>query len=166
MVTGQANMGESWQEGVQTLLSQSRVCFLATQGKHGPETSMAPYAIHQGNILLHLSRLARHTANIETSSAIGLMICTPETESSSPLALPRLSLQGEAVPVSEGQLAAAKAAYLQTIPDAEPLFSFGDFRLLQFTPAFIHWVGGFGKARKISLEQWHKLTHEKATQNP
>jgi len=157
---------ESWQEGVQTLLSQSRVCFLATQGKSGPETSMAPYAVHQGNILLHLSQLARHTVNIETSSAIGLMICTSETTSVSPLALPRLSLQGEAVPVFIDQLAAAKAAYLQNIPDAEPLFSFGDFRLFQFTPAFIYWVGGFGKARKISPQQWHKLTHYKTTQNP
>jgi len=93
------------------------------------------------------------------------MICTPETESSSPLALPRLSLQGEAAPVSIDQLAAAKVAYLKNIPEAEPLFSFGDFRLFLFTPAFIHWVGGFGKARKISPQQWHKLTHEIATQN-
>jgi len=163
---GNVSTFESWQEGVQTLLSQSRVCFLSTQGNHGPETSMAPYAIHQGNILLHLSQLARHTANIESSPAIGLMICTPKTDSSSPLALPRLSLQGEAAPVSIDQLAAAKAVYLKNIPEAEPLFSFGDFRLFQFTPALIHWVGGFGKARKISPQQWHKLTHEIATQNP
>jgi len=162
---GNESTAESWQEGVQTLLSQSRVCFLSTQGNHGPETSMAPYAVHQGNVLLHLSRLARHSANIETSPDAGLMVCTPETATSSPLALPRLSLQGKVDLVSDEQLEAAKAAYLKNIPDAEPLFSFGDFRLFQVTPTFIHWVGGFGKARKVTPEQWRKLTHARTLQN-
>ncbi|MCF7822336.1 MAG: pyridoxamine 5'-phosphate oxidase family protein [Mariprofundaceae bacterium] len=150
-------MADEWKAGIQSLLNQSRVCFLATQGEGGPETSMAPCAIHQGNILLHLSKLARHTANIETDPAIGLMICTPETVADSPLALPRVSLQGEASPVPDGQLEAAKAAYLSAIPDAEPLFSFADFRLFQFTPSHIHWVGGFGSARKIAVSDWRTL---------
>jgi len=159
MSIGYENMAERWQHGVQTLLSQSRVCFLATEGSHGPETSMAPYAVHQGKILLHLSQLARHSANIKLSPEIGLMICTPETLASSVLALPRLSLQGSVIPVSDEQFEAfktfesAKAAYLKRIPDAEPLFSFGDFTLFQFTPVFIHWVGGFGKARKLTPAQ-------------
>ena len=139
------------------MLVQSRVCFLATQGEQGPETSMAPYAVQRGNILLHLSGLARHTANIKTSPGIGLMICTPETVDESSLALPRLSLQGVVAPVSDALLERAKAAYLERIPDAEPLFSFADFRLFQLEPAHIHWVGGFGKARTVSVAQWQKF---------
>ncbi|PJA33712.1 MAG: hypothetical protein CO187_00910 [Zetaproteobacteria bacterium CG_4_9_14_3_um_filter_53_7] len=147
-------MSNDWQQGIEQLLSQSRVSFLATMGKHGPETSMAPFAIHNGNILLHLSKLAKHAANIENNPNIGLMICTPEAQASSPLALPRLSVQGEARLVPDERLASARAVYLKNIPDAEQLFSFGDFRLFQLAPAQIHWVGGFGKARKISLDQW------------
>ncbi len=156
MAKGEIN---NWAAEIQTLLGQSKVCFLATQGQNGPETSMAPYAIHNATILLHLSKLARHTANIDKSSSIGLMICTPETAADSPLALPRLSLQGEVMLIGDLQLEAAKTAYLNAIPDAESLFSFADFRLFQFTPSRIHWVGGFGKARNISLEKWQVISH-------
>ncbi len=152
--SGSAVKDDSWQEGIQQLLKQSRVSFLSTMGEHGPETSMAPFAIYQGNVLLHLSALAKHSTNIERQACIGLMICTAETADEPPLALPRLSLQGKVTLVSEEQLAAAKIAYLNNIPDAEQLFSFGDFRLFQLAPSVIHWIGGFGKARKVSLHQW------------
>jgi len=150
-------MSENWQQGMQSLLSISSVSFLATQGSDGPETSMAPYAVFNGLILLHLSKLAKHRDNIEQHSRIGLMICTPESESGSPLSLPRLSMQGDIAAVSDEQLEAAKEAYLKKIPDAEPLFGFADFRLFQFMPRQINWVGGFGKARKVSLEQWRAI---------
>ncbi|GAV21149.1 pyridoxamine 5'-phosphate oxidase [Mariprofundus micogutta] len=153
----QSDVSDHWQQDIQLLLNRSRVSFLATQGQAGPEVSMAPFAFHHGKILLHLSRLAKHTINIERSPNIGLMICTPESQADSPLALPRLSLQGEINLVSDDQLESAKAVYLEKIPDAEPLFSFGDFRLFQFSPTHINWVGGFGKARKVSLKQWSMM---------
>jgi len=150
-------MSENYQQDIQALLTCSNISFLATQGKHGPETSMAPFALDCGAILLHLSKLARHMANIERNPKIGLMICTPETEGVSPLSLPRLSLQGEVSLVDDDQYQAAQAAYVQQIPDAEMLFSFADFTLFQFSASRIHWVGGFGKARKVPLEQWQRL---------
>ena len=156
-------MDASWKTGATTLLNQSRIGFLATQGEQGPETSMAPYAIYHGNILLHLSKLARHTSNIETDPSIGLMICTPETMAASPLALPRLSLQGEVTAVKDAQLEAARQTYLSAIPDAEPLFEFSDFCLFEFTPSHIYWVGGFGKARNLSLEKWQAISHIEPT---
>ncbi|MDQ6993240.1 MAG: pyridoxamine 5'-phosphate oxidase family protein, partial [Mariprofundus sp.] len=127
---------------------------LATLGEHGPETTMAPFAIYQGNLLFHLSTLARHTTNIERDGNIGVMICSPLIEGCSALALPRLSLQGAVTALPNDQLIMAKQAYLAAIPDAEALFSFADFRLYQFTPAYIHWIGGFGKARKLTYDQW------------
>lgn len=150
-------MQKAWQAAVRDLLKQSRICFLATSGVNGPEASMAPYATHDGDILLHLSALAAHSRNIRENPAIGLMICTPETAADSPLALPRLSLHGKAIPVDDAQYEAAKAAYLKAIPDAEPLFSFSDFKLFRLTPTRVHWVGGFGLARKISLDAWSIL---------
>jgi len=150
-------MREDYQQDIRALLMRSKASFLATQGKYGAETSMAPYALHGGVILLHLSKLARHTANIERNPNIGLMICTPETEGASPLSLPRLSMQGEIALVAGDQLQAAQAAYVQQIPDAEPLFSFADFKLFEFSAARIYWVGGFGKARRVSPGQWQKF---------
>ena len=143
---------------IRALLGRCRVGFLATQGKAGPESSMAPYALHGESVLLHLSRLARHTANISSHPSAGFMICTPETALDSPLALPRLSLQGNVVPVPADELASAKQAYLHNIPDAEPLFDFADFCLYRLAPEHIHWVGGFGSARNIPLAIWKKIT--------
>jgi len=150
-------MSENYPQEIQMLLHQSKICFLATQGEFGAETSMAPFALHGALVLSHLSSLAKHTENIERDANIGLMICTPETAGASPLSLPRLSMQGEITLVAEDQLQAAKAAYVQQIPDAEILFSFADFKLFQFSAARVYWVGGFGKARKVPLEQWQRL---------
>lgn len=142
---------------ITSLLSGCRIGFLATQGQHGPETSMAPYAIYQGNILLHLSKLAKHTGNITNQPKAGFMICTPETAADSPLALPRLSLQGDITAVPKQEYEDAKRTYLQSIPDAEPLFEFSDFSLFKLIISDIHWVGGFGSAGNVSVKSWNQL---------
>lgn len=154
-------MSDSWQVGVSSLLLQCRSGFLATTGEHGPETSMAPFAMYQGNIILHLSTLARHTKNINNDNHVGFMACTPENEGESPLALPRLSFQGVISPVPDMSFEDAKHAYLECIPDAESLFSFADFTLFYIAPLHIQWVGGFGSARKISVKSWHKSLSDK-----
>jgi len=152
------NIADDWKQEAHHLLKQSRIAFLASLGEHGPEATMAPFAIHEGNILLHLSALAKHTGNIKREPNIGIMICTPETTEGSPLALPRLSIQGTISAVEREEISTAKLAYLKNIPEAEQLFTFADFRLFQFSPTSIHWVGGFGKARKLSLPQWQAMT--------
>jgi len=143
---------------IQALLKQTRIAFLATQGAHGSESSMTPFALHQGNMLLHISSLAKHTANIQNNPNIGLMICTPDDVQASPLALPRLSLQGEAYPVPDERYDEAKQAYVKAVPEAEILFSFADFQLFECVPNHIHWVGGFGKAGTLSKQQWQEMT--------
>lgn len=150
-------MSADWQQPIRELLGASRIVFLSTIGESGPETSMAPYALQNGDVLLHLSRLARHTSNIVRDARLGLMICTPEIQSDSPLALPRISLEGNVVVVTEEEYAEARRDYLQHIPDAEPLFSFPDFRLFRLDVEKAHWVGGFGMARTISREGWYGL---------
>jgi len=147
-----------WKQEIGVLLGRCRIGFLATHGDASPESSMAPFALYHGCVLLHLSRLARHTANIAAHPTVGFMICTPETTMDSALALPRLSLQGSMIPVPAEELAPARQAYLHNIADAEPLFGFADFRLYRLDPTHIHWVGGFGSARSISPALWHEIT--------
>jgi len=143
--------------GIQQLLSQTRVLFLATEGEDGIESSMAPFAIHQGHLLLHLSSLAKHTRNIHSNTHIGFMICTPDQMNMSPLALARLSLKGEVTLVHKEDFSSAKEAYISAIPESEPLFSFADFNLFQCVPKRIRWVGGFAQAKTLSTQQWHDI---------
>jgi len=150
-------MNNDWKADIQTLLSNTRTAFLSTQGDKSPETSMCPYAVFQGDIVLHLSGLAKHSKNLNNSKQVGLMICTPESPDNSPLALPRLSFTGHVETVPDSEIPASQKAYLQNIPDAEPLFSFPDFTLYRFKVDVVFWVGGFGKARQIPLETWKSL---------
>jgi len=155
-------MSGAYKSEIISLLNQSRVGFLATTGKDGPESSLASYAIHHGNILLHLSSLARHTGNITSHPKVGFMICTPETMAESPLALPRLSLQGDISTMTGETLESAIEAYLKAIPEARPLFGFPDFTLFKLSVSDIHWVGGFGSARKIAVNGWYTLLNSGA----
>jgi putative heme iron utilization protein len=149
-------MAEDWRVGVQRLFDSSTVGFLATQGELTPETSMTPFAVDRGDILLHLSTLARHTKHIRERAQVGFMVCTPEAEADSVLALPRISFQGHIELLQETELEAAKAMYLARFPEAEPLFDFADFYLFRLCVTGVFWVGGFGSARKIGLETWRK----------
>lgn len=149
-------MAADWKFGVRRLFAKSAVGFLATQGEISPEASMTPFAMDQGDILLHLSTMARHTRNIQRQAEVGFMVCAPESEVDSPLALPRISFHGHVALVQETELEAARAAYLSRIPDAERLFEFADFSLYRLTVTDVYWVGGFGSARKIGLAAWKK----------
>ncbi len=150
-------MEADWQQGLTSLLAHTHIGFLATQGQQTPETSMAPYAIFQGDIILHLSGLAKHSKNIEKNAHVGFMICTPEHASSSALALARLSFTGILQVVPEQEKHAYQQAYLASIPDAAPLFSFPDFTLYRLNIDTIFWVGGFGQARTLTKQTWDSL---------
>jgi len=151
-------MSEAWTKDIQLLLSQTKVAFLSTQGTLGPESSMAPFAIFEGKALLHLSQLAKHSKNIQQTPDIGLVVCTPETKGTSPLALPRISFTGRIEKVSPTNLVKAKSCYLAAIPDALLLFDFTDFTLYQLCINEVYWVGGFGSARKVPIETWLELS--------
>ncbi len=147
----------TWKNDIQSLIASTHIAFLSTMGERSPETSMCPYAILNSDIVLHLSGLAKHTKNIQNNTNVGLMICTPETPDSSPLALARISFTGIIEPVPQAEQGTYQQAYLKHIPDAEPLFSFPDFTLYRIKVDSVHWVGGFGKARKIPLATWKSL---------
>ncbi len=150
-------MDHDWQIDIQTLLANTHIAFLSTVGEHTPETSMCPYAVLNGDIVLHLSGLAKHSKNIQGNQNVGLMICAPETADSSPLALARIGFTGKIEPVPQAEQTMYQQVYVQHIPDAKLLFSFSDFTLYRIQVDTVHWVGGFGKARKVPVEAWKSL---------
>lgn len=140
----------------QTLLVQP-VATLATLHDGDPAASMTPVAwLPDGRAVVHVSRLATHTADMQRHAAVALLVTAPPTPGTSPLALPRLSLQGRASfcpPDDEGH-ATARAAYLARFADAEPMFGFGDFSLVLIRPDHLRFVAGFGRAHAVPLGDW------------
>lgn len=143
----------------QTLQAQP-VAALATLHGSDPAVSMTPVAwLPDGVAVLHVSQLATHTADLQRHAAVALLVTAPAELADTPLALPRLSLQGQAAlcPHEAEGHAQARAAYLARFPEAEPMFGFGDFSLVRITPDQLRFVAGFGRAHAVPLADWQAV---------
>ncbi len=136
------------------LIRAGRWAALATTGERGPLASMVSYATEPGStgVLMFLSRLARHTRNLDDSPLASLAISTPDRpDVADPQTLPRVSLQGaiERITRDDPGFAAAWNVYAKRFPSAVPRLQLGDFSLYRLTPEEARYVGGFGAARTI-----------------
>lgn len=140
-----------------TLLRSQPVASLATLHKGAPAVSMVPFALLPDGkgFVIHVSQLATHTQDMLQNPAVALLVTALLADADSPLALPRASVQGQARPCPPDSpgYGQARQAYLTKLPDAEPLFSFGDFSLFVIEPASLRWVAGFGRASSLTGER-------------
>ncbi len=147
-------------ELLHAVLKRQPVAALATLHGGVPAASMVPYALMpDGRLVIHVSQLATHTADMQASPQVALLVTAPEDTSPTPLALPRISVQGQAHPCPPEQAdhAKARALYLARFPDSEPLFGFGDFSLFLVVPDQVRFVAGFGKAHVLTGAAWQAL---------
>jgi putative heme iron utilization protein len=128
-----------------TLLRVSRHGALGTlmKGTGGPYSSLVAVAsAPDGAPLLLISRLARHTQNIEADPRVSLLL----TEASeAPLESPRIMVAGTAERLEWPAAAQARRRYLAAHPSAEVFADFGDFAFFRLAPAGLHLVAGFGR---------------------
>lgn len=147
------------------LLRETHVAALATLHQGEPAVSMVPYALlPDGRFIIHVSRLATHTKDMQAHAQVSLLVTAPIASADTPLALPRVSVQGRAsvcIPEAPDH-AAARAAYLAKLPDAEELFGFGDFSLVLIEPKALRYVAGFGQAHAVTAGQYAALLREAA----
>jgi len=146
---------------LKSLLLRQPVAALSTLHNGAPAVSMVPFAMlpDGSGFIIHVSSLASHTSDMLENAAVALLIRDSYKEGASPLALPRVSIQGRAwhcAPESD-RYSIARSSYLHKLPDAEPLFSFTDFSLFIIEVESLRFVAGFGKARSLTLEQLRKI---------
>ena len=145
------------QRDVVTLIQQQRWGALATVSGDAPLASMVAYAVEPGltGLLFFLSQLSAHTRHLLEHPQASLAVFAPDTGEGDPQTLPRVSLQGRAVPVvreDEG-FALAGALYVRRFPDALPRFQLGDFHLFRFEFDEARYVGGFARASTFTSAQ-------------
>lgn len=130
------------------------VASLGTLHEGAPFVSMVPVAgdPQEAGWLIHVSRLASHTRDLEADPRASLMWMAPLEEDTDPLSLPRVTVQCLAAPVPEGGEEAAARAYLARFPQAEPLLGFGDFAFWRLRPESARLVLGFGRAMSLDAE--------------
>lgn len=143
------------------LIHSQRIAALGTLRDGFPFVSMVLYAeaADLSTFYLHLSRLAVHTQALRSDPRVGLMISQPDTGSSDPQTLARVSIQGEAAVVAKDSpdFNAAKSLYLAKFPAAELNFGLGDFDLYRITPHTGRYVADFGKIYDLKEEDWRGL---------
>ncbi len=139
------------------LLRGQRWACLGTQADEKPYVSWVAFAVEAdfSCLILHLSRLAKHTRNLEVEPAVSLALSEPDDGQGDPQQLARLTLEGTIEPVSSDNpdYARLKALYLQRLPDAEMLFQFSDFSLFRFAPQSGRYVEGFASSHAVNAEK-------------
>lgn len=145
------------QEALDTLgalMAAERWVALATTNANGtPLVSQVAIAAVPGEpeLLMHLSLLAKHTRNLLDRPACSLSISEPDDDRADPQTLARVALDGTATVLDPGTevFATARGHYLARLPEAEPRFEFGDFRLVSVAVSGGQYVGGFARAFKV-----------------
>ncbi|MGQ0710331.1 MAG: HugZ family pyridoxamine 5'-phosphate oxidase [Rhodoferax sp.] len=139
------------------LLHTQRVAALGTLDAQGePFVSMAPYAIEpeSAQLVLCISALAAHTAQLQQHPLASLMVMQSEPASGEVHALERATLQVQAhfpEPASAPEQA-ARRAYLGRFAQAELLLQLPDFRIVTLRSLKLRHVAGFGAARSVDEE--------------
>jgi heme iron utilization protein len=143
---------------LRALLHSHRVAAMGTVNDDGsPFVSMIPYAIEPllGFLVIHVSGLAAHTANLRTRPKVSVLVMQGEAPGESVLALPRVTVQGRAqlLERDSGNWQACSAAYLERFPEAEPMTQLGDFSFVAIELEGARHVAGFGAARSIDVDE-------------
>jgi putative heme iron utilization protein len=144
------------QEALRALLAGQRQAAIATLHAGAPAVSMVAYAPDgAGGLLLHLSALSQHTADVRADARVALLICQPDNGQGNPLTLHRVSIDGvaQAIPRDEAAYEDAKAHYLQRVPGAAITFALSDFTLFRVSPTGGRFIAGFGRAYDVTANE-------------
>jgi len=140
---------------LQQLVYGRKTAALGTLHQGAPFVSMVPFAVEKnGNLILHVSRLAAHTRDMLDNPDVSLLITESEAAGKMAQELARVTVQGRAEMVDRDseKHAAAREVYLSRFPDAAPLFEFSDFNLFLVNPVSARVIAGFGQAVTITGE--------------
>lgn len=147
---------------LRSLLFDQRVATLGSLNQDGtPMVSMVPFAISPADLCLviHVSGLAAHTANVLARPAVSLLVMRPEPPGQPVHALSRATLEGRATLLLRDRAcwSTCRASYLTRFPEVEPMTELGDFMFIAIHLQSARQIAGFGSARSVSAEELAQL---------
>ena len=102
---------------------------------------------------LYLSDLADHTKNLHHSPKSSLTIIklnnVGDKQNSE-----RLTIMGDLVPLSDGELDSCKERYHKIIPESKAYANMHDFNFYKIQIKNVRWIGGFGKIAWLDATKW------------
>ncbi|HZF51376.1 MAG TPA: DUF2470 domain-containing protein [Polyangiaceae bacterium] len=153
-------------ERCRTLAATARTAALSTLARDPagyPFGSLVAVAADPGGrLLLLLSALAEHTANLADRPEASILLTDAATSKEAfanlanedPLARERVTLLGPCRRAPEGEADAAKAIFLEAHPSASQYAGFKDFAIYRLDPVALRYVGGFGRMAWVTAEEY------------
>lgn len=155
-------MNTQSEQKLASLIRNTRIAALGTLHDGEPNLAMVAIAVESdfSAFYIHVSRLGRHTRDMEADPRVSLLLTETDDNRADPQTLARLSLNGTAgiLPRTDPHYARVKHAYLTRFPEAEQLFSLGDFNLWRISPKGGRFVAGFAQAFNIAPEVLVKVS--------
>ena len=144
------------------LIRATRVAAFGTLHDGEPNLAMVAYVFANdfSAFYIHISKLGKHTTDMETNPRVSLLIAETDDRRADPQTLARVSIRGTAaiLPGTDPVYAQVKKIYLERFPEAEQLFSLRDFNLWKITPRGGRFVAGFGRAFNLVPEALTKVS--------
>jgi len=155
-------MDEQSERTLARLLRETRVAALGTLHEGEPNLAMVAYSFAKdfSAFYIHVSKLGKHTTDMENDPRFSLLITEADDRRPDPQTLARVSIRGtaESLPRTDPGYDRVKQNYLERFPEAEQLFSLGDFNLWKITPKGGRYVAGFGRAFNLAPEALIKVS--------
>jgi hypothetical protein len=135
---------------LRSLLVEQRVLSLAVVADDRPVIGLLPFALSADGraLIIHASRLARHTAGLAEGAPFDALVHEPVTGDVDPLQVRRVTLRGEVRAFAEHD--ADRATYLAKFPEAEPITALGDFAFFRLEITGGRLVSGFAGAINLT----------------
>ncbi|MGE3840500.1 MAG: hypothetical protein AB7I50_02820 [Vicinamibacterales bacterium] len=145
---------------LRALLDRRRVLSLAVVADSQPVIGLLPFACMPDYraLVVHASRLARHTRGLTPGSSFDVLIHEPE-DGADAMQVKRVTLRGVVGPVERdsGAYAVVRQRFLERFPEAESITELGDF---SFYVLLIHagrLVTGFAGAANVTQDALSQL---------
>jgi hypothetical protein len=149
-------------QALRTLLTARRVLSLAVVVDGAPVIGLLPFAMAPDRraLVVHASRLARHTRGLTPGASFDALIHEPDTDDVDPMQVKRVTLRGQVRPLAqeEGEYTASRDAYLARFPDAAPITTLGDFAFFRLEITGGRLVTGFGGAVNVTPDALKQLS--------
>ncbi|OBH93070.1 HugZ family protein [Mycobacterium scrofulaceum] len=141
-------------EHARTIAAATNAATLASLTPDGdPWASLVAYGLLGGAPVLCVSNLAEHGRNLAADPRASLSIVAGAAEAD-PLARARITLAGTVARPLADDRNAARAAYLNAVPEARLYVDFTDFALWVLNVHRVRWVGGYGRMDSATGEQY------------
>ena len=138
-------------DGLKELILKERIAHLGTLRNGAPMVSMTLYMPEPdfSAFYVHVSRLAWHTQDMARDARVALSIAQSDDRRADPFTLQRVTIRGEAQPMSGGP----KDAWLARFPAQAINFELADFSFFKITPRDARFIAGFGRIHNLSAAE-------------